>query len=165
MAWLWRLYHERQGGILGDDMGLGKTCQVLCFLRGLYTSRLGLRVLLVLSVSLLKHWEEQLGRWCPEIPVRCFHGGSKKAREKQLRDAQKNGGVCLTTYGLVTTSHELLSDFTGCGGDVFDSSTGEWRSRQGARNDGEWDMVILDEGHKIRNHTTKTQNHCPQEAA
>ena len=63
VAWLWRLYHARQGGILGDDMGLGKTCQVLCFLRGLFASNLGSRVLLVLSVSLLKHWEEQLVRW------------------------------------------------------------------------------------------------------
>ena len=45
--------------------------------------------------------------------------------------------MCLTTYGLVTTSVDLLNDFS--------------HTAKAA----EWDWVILDEGHKVRNHTTK----------
>jgi SNF2 family DNA or RNA helicase len=74
------------------------------------------------------------------------HGGGTH-REMDLRAAQRFGGVCLTTYGLVSTSHEQLSGF----------------EQPGTA----WDLVILDEGHKIRNHTTKvsqavSDSTCPR---
>ena len=115
----------------------GKTCQVLSFLNGLHGSRMVGRVLIVLSVSLMQHWEDQLAKWCPGMRVRLFHGSGKKKRELELRETQRKGGVCLTTYGLVTTSVDLLNDF---------SHTAKAE---------EWDWVILDEGHTVRNHNTK----------
>eukprot|EP00049_Salpingoeca_infusionum_P002493 m.57583 g.57583 ORF g.57583 m.57583 type:complete len:527 (+) comp11607_c0_seq4:669-2249(+) len=70
-----------------------------------------------------------------EINIKCFqvfHGTRKSQREKDLRRIQAKGGVCLTTYGLMVTSPELLN-----------------------QDRHVWDYVILDEGHKIRNDTNK----------
>ena len=38
VSWLYDLYQEKKGGILGDDMGLGKTVQVATLLQGLFSS-------------------------------------------------------------------------------------------------------------------------------
>lgn len=46
----------------------------------------------------------------PTIPVWIFHGPSKSAREHALECASSKGGVCLTTYGMVLSQCEKLSD-------------------------------------------------------
>lgn len=61
------------------------------------------------------------------VPPQMFHGGSKSARTAQLREVQRNGGVCLTTYGMVVSSVDLLN-----GPDDMD--------------DFFWDFIVLDEG-------------------
>lgn len=40
VQWMWELYQNGSGGVLGDEMGLGKTIQVIAFLAALKTSRL-----------------------------------------------------------------------------------------------------------------------------
>ncbi len=39
VRWLWSLYVQQRGGILGDDMGLGKTMQCSMFIAGLLNSK------------------------------------------------------------------------------------------------------------------------------
>ena len=38
VQWLWELYSQRVGGIIGDEMGLGKTIQIAAFIAGLHYS-------------------------------------------------------------------------------------------------------------------------------
>ena len=38
VKWLYQLYREKKGCVLGDDMGLGKTVQVAVLLKGLFDS-------------------------------------------------------------------------------------------------------------------------------
>ena len=55
-----------------------------------------------------------------------------------MQQIAEEGGVLLTTYGLVKSSHKVLNvdeDFT-------------------------WDYIILDEGHKIKNHTREIAKAC-----
>jgi len=40
VQWMWELYQNGTGGVLGDEMGLGKTIQVIAFLAALRVSRL-----------------------------------------------------------------------------------------------------------------------------
>lgn len=40
VRWLWELFEQGVGGIVGDEMGLGKTIQVLAFLYALQHSAL-----------------------------------------------------------------------------------------------------------------------------
>ena len=139
-----RMRHEngvRRGGILGDDMGLGKTVQVATFLAGVLAEEddHAATALLVMPVSLLANWEKELKTWAPELRVETFHGSSKVQRGKAARAIRQNGGVLLTTYGLVT------------------SATAELNGQSQAF---EWDYMMLDEGHKIKRHTTKVAKKC-----
>ena len=62
-----------------------------------------------------------------------FHGPSKVQRNKRLKGVQEKGGICLTTYGMVVSNIDLLND-----------------------DDFEWDYVILDEGHRIKDPSRQT---------
>ena len=132
-----QLYREngvRNGGILGDDMGLGKTVQVATFLAGILAEEddHAATALLVMPVSLLTNWEKELKIWAPELRVETFHGSSKVQRGKAARAIRQNGGVLLTTYGLVASATAELN--------------GETQTFQ-------WDYMILDEGHKIKRYS------------
>ncbi|KAJ7333824.1 DNA excision repair protein ERCC-6-like [Desmophyllum pertusum] len=131
ILWFWKLYKKGTGGILGDDMGLGKTIQVIAFLAGMFDAELIKRVLIVMPVSLITNWEKEFSKWAPGIRVKAFHGTNKKERTRNLEKIQRRNGVCLTTYGLIVSSHEQLGEAT-------------------------WDYILLDEGHKIKNSSTKT---------
>ncbi|EDO39300.1 predicted protein, partial [Nematostella vectensis] len=139
LLWFWKLYNRNQGGILGDDMGLGKTIQVIAFLAGMFDSELIKSALIVMPVSLITNWEKEFKKWAPGIRVYPYHGSNKRERLKNLEKIQRKNGVCLTTYGLVVSSHEALSQ----------TSTGK---------DYQWDYIILDEGHKIKNVTKTSKN-------
>ena len=79
------------------------------------------------EASLLAGWAKELEKWCERVPLVVFHQRSKAARERDLRtlaDEDGDGGVCLTTYGMVKSSLEQLKAV-------------------------EWDYVVLDEGHQV----------------
>ena len=143
VIWLWNLHRRVQGGILGDDMGLGKTIQIVALLSGLFRNRyVSLSsgkcqphihsALIVVPVSLMINWKNEINKWTPETIVKSFYG-SKSERERNLKSIQSCGGVCLTTYGTVLSNIDLLND----------------------SNRHKWDYVILDEGHKIKNPSRK----------
>ena len=113
-----------------DDMGMGKTIQVIAFLSGLFRSKLAKHVMIVMPVSVIVNWEKEFAKWAPHIRVDVFHGLSPKQRDRFLDDLEgsRSGGVCLTTYGMVTSQIDALA------------SRPIW-----------WDAIILDEGHKIKN--------------
>ncbi|CAM9672491.1 unnamed protein product, partial [Ectocarpus fasciculatus] len=74
VRWLWSLHQGDMGGILGDDMGLGKTFQVTCFLAGLFGTRQAKSALVLAPKSVMRGWEDELGRWlvkaaCPKAEV------------------------------------------------------------------------------------------------
>ncbi|CAL1297537.1 unnamed protein product [Larinioides sclopetarius] len=137
VAWMWKLFNMKKGGVLGDDMGLGKTFQVIAFLSGLIDADLIKHAMIIMPVSLLPNWEKEFRKWSPGISVSLFHGSSKKERERNLLRIQRRGHVLLTSYGMVLNALNLLTEFEGR---TF-----------------VWDYVILDEGHKIKNPTKTTK--------
>lgn len=137
MKWLARLFGEQKGGILGDDMGLGKTLQVIGYLYKMFEVNEIEHVLIVLPSALILPWQSEITRWAPNLNYATFHGKTRAGRMKLLHNLQREGGILLTTYGLIVTNYEELSK--GPDGRQFI-----------------WDYVFLDEGHKIKN-PTKTQ--------
>jgi SNF2 family DNA or RNA helicase len=138
--WLWQLHLKQHGGILGDDMGMGKTVQIAAFLGAAYEARVIDRALIVLPASLLINWQTELRKWCPDAPVVLFHGSSKAKRERDLATVAAEdgvGGICLTTYGMVSSCSEQLAKV-------------------------QWDYVVLDEGHTIKNPTNQVTLACRQ---
>ncbi|XP_071848208.1 uncharacterized protein [Apostichopus japonicus] len=124
-------------------MGLGKTIQVVAFLTGLFDMQQVRSVLIVLPVAVIINWEREFEKWAPGINVQCFHGSSKREKERALCKVQRRGGVLLTSYGLVLTSFQKIMQLDG--------------------REFIWDYIILDEGHKIKNpgKTTKAIHSVP----
>ncbi|KAF1746898.1 hypothetical protein GCK72_023356 [Caenorhabditis remanei] len=148
VIWLQKKTDHRSGGILADEMGLGKTIQAVVYLRSIAeTNRVHYKctgldtALIVCNVSILSQWIEVLNEWFPKVRVFLLHKHSSTGRnenyesdvfEKLKRRDQEfpHGAVVLTTYSLFTRLQKpLVKQF--------------------------WQVVILDEGHHIRNEDTK----------
>lgn len=138
VQWLYGLHYSHPGGILGDDMGLGKTFQVNCLITGLMRTNKIQRVLIIAPVSVLPSWNRELVQHLAPYVKRvgiemCSAEMTKKKRQKILADvfASRNPKVVISSYHLVAN---MTDEFVG---------------------GGSWDYVILDEGHIIKNPTTK----------
>lgn len=170
VQWLWELYSAHTGGIVGDEMGLGKTIQVIAFLAGLHHSaRITKPVLVVAPATVMKQWVNEFHTWWPPFRVSILHSSGagmhdvgREAREedelqtrllstrvkKPLTKAQKaaraivnrvarDGHILVTTYaGLQTYADSLIPM--------------------------DWEYVILDEGHKIRNPNAAITIYCKE---
>ncbi|KAK4229605.1 switch 2 [Podospora fimiseda] len=143
------LHHRfvyQRGCILGDDMGLGKTVQVAAFLTAAFGKsaterdaklmrkmrRAGdvwyPRVLIVCPGSLIQNWKNELTRW-GYWHVDTYHGAGKE----DVLHAAKAGRVeiMITTY--VT-----------------------YKNHCDAVNDVEWDCVVADECHVLKDRRSET---------
>lgn len=142
-----RFLHERfvyqRGAILGDDMGLGKTVQVAAFLTAAFgktgderdgkrlrqwrrqfgqDERWYPRVLIIAPGSLIANWISELKRW-GWWTIEVYHGRDK---EDALKAAKKGSiEVMITTYGTYKNDEEKI-------------------------NGVQWDAVIADECHQIK---------------
>jgi len=173
VAWLFNLYQKRFGGILADEMGLGKTVQICAFLACLKFSGEGSRFLVVVPPTLLEMWKRELKGWASDLalPVHVMHG-TMQERRAAIRGMMARPGVLLTTYDLVrncidhirasslSTASALLpkkrkkQTKRGCRDDDSPSEAEEEPAApaQGGEDPNRpWDVVIVDEGHQIKN--------------
>ncbi len=82
--------------------------------------------LIVAPASVLLNWQNEISRFAPSL--NCLVLNTGQSREKMIKDSD-SFDVVLTTYGLLITQSEL------------------------AKKD--WNMVVLDEAHTIKNRDTK----------
>ena len=92
------------------------------------------KILVVIPLSVKEQWCKELEKWA-KVRVIIFHGGTKKKREAELEKILEKGGVCITTYGTLLTNADSLAE------------------SEGDRI--KWDYIICDEGHKIKNPSSK----------
>jgi superfamily II DNA or RNA helicase len=133
----------QQGGILGDDMGLGKTIQVISFLtaafgkraesqdahrrrrvRSMDSSQWYPKVLIICPGSLMDNWASELNTW-GFWEIDRYHGSAQN--KEAVLSAAKSGSVeiVITTYNT-------------------------YRLNQNQINLVEWDCVVADECHIIK---------------
>ncbi|RYC65063.1 hypothetical protein CHU98_g1159 [Xylaria longipes] len=122
------------GGILTDEMGLGKTLQTISLIMsdGFKNGP----TLIVAPTGVLSNWEQQFAEHVKtnRLPrVFRYHGSSKYHQFKKADILQYD--VVITSYGV------LASQF----------KSGNWTALFGVN----WNRVVLDEGHVIRNPNTK----------
>jgi SNF2 family DNA or RNA helicase len=145
-----KFLHQRfvyqKGCILGDDMGLGKTIQVIAFLTAAFGKtaderdakrmrkmrRAGdhwyPRVLIVCPGSLLQNWRNELNRW-GWWHVDTYHGAGKEDVLQAARAGRLE--IMITTYGTYKRMRE-------------------------AANEVEWDCVVADECHVLKDRKSET---------
>ncbi len=128
LAWLQFLRESSFDGILADDMGLGKTVQTLAhLLMEKEAGRLHRPALIVTPTSVLQNWVNEARRFAPSLRVVLLHGAERKAEFESLMHAD----LVVTSYALLRRDVEFLHAQT-------------------------FALVILDEGHYIKNHRAQT---------
>lgn len=126
--WLRTLENCQFGGILADDMGLGKTLQVLAVLLAAKEEGRMETTLVVCPASLVFNWNEEIGRFTPQLRA-CMVVGTQEERRKLIADYR--------SYDVLVTSYDLLKR------DIASYS------------DAEFGYEIIDEAQYIKNHTTE----------
>ena len=143
VRWLHSRFLSGSGGILGDDMGMGKTFQVTCLLAGLMKEESIHRVLILAPVSVLPSWQRELNQHLLShiSGLQIYLLNSDVAKKKRLQMLESTFHPSARGYSprIVISSYQLVSNM------ITDFS-----------ENGKWDYVILDEGHIIKNPSTKT---------
>ncbi|KAK9807695.1 hypothetical protein WJX72_006345 [[Myrmecia] bisecta] len=140
LKWMVSCFDHGINAILADEMGLGKTLQTISFLTYLKDVR---KVegpsLVVVPLSVLPSWMNELRRWAPSMRVVRAHTNDIEERKRIRREVLADPSsfdVAVTTYEMVLSqswSHTLCHTVT-------------------------WRYLVLDEGHKIKNeHTNVSQ--------
>ncbi|KAJ1823678.1 hypothetical protein LPJ60_001357 [Coemansia sp. RSA 2675] len=152
--WMWQKWNRQQSFVLADEMGLGKTVQVISFLLMIFHSTLPtpssdpnygtFPFLIVVPSSLVSNWAQELRTWAPELVVAQLSGIAgdreielehsifRRASGTKRRDLRCH--VVLASYEAVGQQagiRELTSCIT-------------------------WQVIVYDEGHRLRNSLTKT---------
>lgn len=127
-----RFLMRSDGALLADEMGLGKTVQAIVALRALMSFGGWFRVLIVTPRSLRRNWQEEMGRWAPELPVRLIEGTQSNRHALYLLPVP----VVIATYEQVRMDYELFDP-----DEVFN-------------------VVLLDEAQRIKNTNSKTSLAC-----
>ncbi|KAL8685772.1 MAG: hypothetical protein Q9218_007554, partial [Villophora microphyllina] len=135
------------GGILADDMGLGKTLEMISLM---VSDPLEKGPTLIVSpLGIMSNWSNQIAhhvRPDESLKVFTYHGQSKKQSVSAEQLAEYD--VVITTYGTLSTEY------------MPKGKTGEADPRPDGLFSVNWRRVILDEGHQIRNPTSKASIAC-----
>jgi SNF2 family DNA or RNA helicase len=106
VKWLLGLGREGFGGCLADDMGLGKTVQVLAMLDHLRLIQGSSRKtsLVVMPVSLLHNWENEIRKFTPAQKYYRYAGPQRNLDSDWIGRFD----IVLTTYGTLRNDIDLL---------------------------------------------------------
>ncbi|RSM14389.1 hypothetical protein CEP52_001470 [Fusarium oligoseptatum] len=140
LTWMYEICSQGMSGILADEMGLGKTVQTISLIALLREQEnyLGPH-LIVAPLSTLSNWMDEFHKWTPSIPVVMYHGNKDQREEifktkmmrhlKSGRPTEKFPVVC-TSYEMVLRDQHNLSRIN-------------------------WEFIIIDEGHRMKNAEAK----------
>lgn len=168
VQWLWELYSQQVGGIIGDEMGLGKTVQVISFLAGLhYSKKLTKPIIVVCPATVMQQWVNEFHRWWPPLRVSILHtSGSgmldvkrEASFEDDLEEVEYNGEKKATKGGKAA---KRIVDKVARDGHVLVTTYSGLQTYADLLVPTEWEYAVLDEGHKIRNPNTAITIYCKE---
>lgn len=128
---------DRKRSIWGVDMRLGKTFSSISL-----CEHLGLKkILVVVPASVRWNWFDEIHEFCEEPQPVTILDGTKKKRDKLIEEYE--GGYMVASFETVKNSMEW---------DVTEENGVKVRTLKGGPlNDIDWDIIIVDEFHKIKN--------------
>ena len=129
-----RLESKVNGCILADEMGLGKTLQTICVIIYYLNKDPKLKFLIIAPKTIIPVWKAQLTKYAPNLFYYIFKGN-----REELNMTKAN--IILTTYPRVVSEFKHEKN-------VNDDKKTEFLQNQC------FFMIILDEGHKIKNELT-----------
>ncbi|KAH8122759.1 hypothetical protein LI328DRAFT_142433 [Trichoderma asperelloides] len=138
--WLNFLNKYHLHGILCDDMGLGKTLQTICIVASDHHQRQEefaktqapdvrrLPSLIVCPPTLSGHWQQEIKTYAPFLSVTAYVG--PPVERKAMKDKLGDTDIVITSYDVTRNDSEILEKYN-------------------------WNYVVLDEGHLIKNPKAK----------
>ncbi|CAK3820946.1 SNF2 family DNA repair and recombination [Lecanosticta acicola] len=168
VQWLWELYSQQVGGIIGDEMGLGKTIQVISFLAGLhYSGKLSKPVIVVCPATVMKQWVNEFHRWWPALRVSILHtsgsGMLDVRREARIEDDLEDDDFAgKPTQSKGHKSAKRIVDKVLRDGHVLVTTYSGLQTYADLLIPIDWEYAVLDEGHKIRNPNTAITIYCKE---
>ncbi|KAF4352937.1 hypothetical protein G4B88_001370 [Cannabis sativa] len=148
--------------ILADEMGLGKTVQSIAFLASLFEDNIGPH-LVVAPLSTLRNWEREFATWAPQMNVVVYVGSSqarsiireyefyfpkihRKLKKKKCGSVSENKQDRIK-FDVMVTSYEMIN---------LDSVSLKPIN---------WECMIVDEGHRLKNKDSKLFSSMKQYAS
>ena len=138
LQWMISLYNNNLNGILADEMGLGKTIQtisLICYL--IEKKKQNGPFLVIVPLSTLTNWNLEFEKWAPSVNRIVYKGPPATRKLQQMRIRQGNFQVLLTTYEYIIKDRPVLSKI-------------------------KWVHMIVDEGHRMKNASSKLSNTLTQ---
>ncbi|KAK4386341.1 Switch 2 [Sesamum angolense] len=144
VKFLYNLYRKNHGGILGDDMGLGKTIQTIAFLAAVFgkgsepdlTPQKGKQkkgpVLIICPSSVILNWESEFSKWST-FSVSVYHGPNRDLIMSKLE--ANDVEILITSFDTYRIQGSILSDI-------------------------QWEIVVIDEAHRLKNEKSKLYIEC-----
>lgn len=126
LQWLVTLYENGLNGILADEMGLGKTLQCISFLSYLIENGIKGPFLIVVPISTLHNWYNEIQKFAPKISAFKYIGIKQERAAINLSKLTKTNQIFLTSYELSIRDFKKLSSV-------------------------DWKYLIVDEGHRLKN--------------
>ena len=170
VQWLWELYSQQVGGIIGDEMGLGKTIQVIAFLAGLHYSKMIKKpVIVVAPATVMKQWVNEFHTWWPPFRVSILHSSGTGMIDLG-REAQDEDDFMMQTPSSyhsrpVTKARKAakkIVDRVVQDGHILITSYSGLQTYAELLVPINWEYAVLDEGHKIRNPNTAITIYCKE---
>lgn len=170
VQWLWELYSQQVGGIVGDEMGLGKTIQIISFLAGLHYSKKFTRpVIVVAPATVMKQWVNEFHTWWPPFRVSILHtsgsGMLDIGREAQNEDelwSKLPGSTRRKPMTKGQKAAKKIVDRVIQEGHVLVTTYSGLQTYAELLIPVDWEYAVLDEGHKIRNPNTAITIYCKE---
>ncbi|ODV76803.1 uncharacterized protein CANTADRAFT_57717 [Suhomyces tanzawaensis NRRL Y-17324] len=128
LQWLSTLFENGLNGILADEMGLGKTLQCISFLAFLIEQGIKGPFLIVVPLSTVSNWVNEVRRFAPEIKIFKYSGSKEERSSINIKNL-----VSKEKTNIIVTSYEIsIRDFK-----KFNLIN--------------WSYLIVDEGHRLKN--------------
>lgn len=170
VQWLWELFAQQVGGIIGDEMGLGKTIQIISFLAGLhYSGKLKRPIIVVCPATVMKQWVNEFHRWWPPLRVSILHtsgsGMLDLGREARIEDDLEDDSYTRKTRTTQTKGYKSakrILDRVTRDGHVLVTTYSGLQTYAELLIPTDWEYAVLDEGHKIRNPNTAITIYCKE---
>mmetsp|Transcript_62423 Transcript_62423/g.94280 ORF Transcript_62423/g.94280 Transcript_62423/m.94280 type:complete len:649 (+) Transcript_62423:306-2252(+) len=134
IRWLASLFENGVSGILADEMGLGKTIQVIALIAHLLTQGVSGPFLVVAPLATLPNWIREFEKWLPTQPVVRYHGTGPD-REAMMKGPLNPKERRNKDYPVIVTSFETAI-----------------RDQNRLAKINPYSYVIVDEGHRLKNH-------------
>lgn len=158
LRWLWELYCQKVGGIIGDEMGLGKTVQVVAFLAALeHSQKLTRPALIVCPATVLQQWVAEFRHWWPALRVAMLHStGAAFDRDSRASrnldsDRDEDEDALPEDFSVSNQVARDLVDSIQESGHVLLTTYAGIKRYQQLLLLRPWGYCCLDEGHNIRN--------------